>query len=92
MTSGYWEPGEPGAHAFDEFLARFFGGPPASLRPQRIDLGRLMSQEARELVAVAAQHAVDRGEPDLDREHLLWAATQHEPLRQLLTRAGAGST
>lgn len=48
MTSGYMGPeGDP----FAEFLARFFGGP----RPRQIDIGRLLSQPARELVRGAAQ-------------------------------------
>jgi ATP-dependent Clp protease ATP-binding subunit ClpC len=49
----------------------------------------MMSQEARELLATAADKAADLGGNDLDTEHLLWAATQREPLRQVLARAGA---
>jgi ATP-dependent Clp protease ATP-binding subunit ClpC len=56
---------------------------------QRVDITRMMSQEARELLATAAAKAADLGSNDLDTEHLLWAAAQREPLRQLLARAGA---
>ena len=86
--TGTPEPGDPGS--FDEFLARFLGpgagGPRGPVR--RIDLTRLMSAGARELLAVAAQLAIDRGDSDLDAQHLLLAATQLEPTRQWLSRSG----
>ncbi|MDN0200789.1 ATP-dependent Clp protease ATP-binding subunit [Streptomyces sp. S.PNR 29] len=82
MTSGYIGPeGDP----FAEFLARFFGGP----RPRQIDIGRLLSQPARELVRGAAQYAAEHGSRDLDTQHLLRAALATEPTRSLLSRAGA---
>ncbi|HET9380639.1 MAG TPA: ATP-dependent Clp protease ATP-binding subunit [Streptomyces sp.] len=84
MTSGFTPEGF-GSDPFGEFLARFFGGP----RPRRIDLGRLLSQPARELVRGAAQYAAERGSRDLDTEHLLRAALAAEPTRGLLSRAGA---
>ncbi|MBQ0825547.1 ATP-dependent Clp protease ATP-binding subunit [Streptomyces tagetis] len=82
MSSGFMGPeGDP----FAEFLARFFGGP----RPRQIDIGRLLSQPARELVRGAAQYAAEHGSRDLDTEHLLRAALTAEPTRSLLSRAGA---
>ncbi|WP_217166128.1 ATP-dependent Clp protease ATP-binding subunit [Streptomyces sp. AC512_CC834] len=82
MTSGFMGPeGDP----FAEFLARFFGGP----KPRQIDIGRLLSQPARELVRGAAQYAAEHGSRDLDTEHLLRAALSTEPTRGLLSRAGA---
>jgi ATP-dependent Clp protease ATP-binding subunit ClpC len=82
MTSGYIGPeGDP----FAEFLARFFSGP----RPRQIDIGRLLSQPARELVRGAAQYAAEHGSRDLDTQHLLRAALASEPTRSLLSRAGA---
>jgi ATP-dependent Clp protease ATP-binding subunit ClpC len=83
--TGFLGSGDPGS--FDEFLSRFFG-PGARGPVRRIDLTRLMSAGARELVATAAQLAIDRGDPDLDAQHLLLAATQLEPTRQWLDRAG----
>ncbi|MER5912911.1 ATP-dependent Clp protease ATP-binding subunit [Streptomyces sp. NPDC001982] len=87
MTNGY--PPDP----FGDFLARFFGGggaggePPPG--PRHIDIGRLLSQPARELVRGAAQYAAEHGSRDLDTQHLLRAALSAEPTRSLLSRAGA---
>ncbi|HEY9391169.1 MAG TPA: ATP-dependent Clp protease ATP-binding subunit [Mycobacteriales bacterium] len=47
-----------------------------------------MSEPARELVRDAATQAAEWGSPDLDTEHLLWAATRQEATRQLIARAG----
>ncbi|TWF81364.1 ATP-dependent Clp protease ATP-binding subunit ClpC [Pseudonocardia hierapolitana] len=84
--TGFPGPGDPGS--FDDFLARFLG-PGARGPARRIDLTRLMSTGARELLATAAQLAIDRGDPDLDAQHMLLASTQLEPTRQWLDRAGA---
>jgi ATP-dependent Clp protease ATP-binding subunit ClpC len=56
---------------------------------QRIDIGQLLTDQARELVRDAATQASRWGDPDLDTDHLLWAATRQEPLRRLLAAAGA---
>ncbi|MPZ64523.1 MAG: AAA domain-containing protein [Pseudonocardiaceae bacterium] len=89
MAGGYYGPGDLGPGPFDEFLARFFGGTDPRRQMQRVDIGRLLTQQARELVTAAAQHVAERGGTDLGAEHLLWGATQSEPTRQLLGRAGA---
>jgi ATP-dependent Clp protease ATP-binding subunit ClpC len=47
-----------------------------------------MSAKARELVALAAQLAIERGDTDLDALHLLLASTRLEPTREWLGRAG----
>ncbi|MFG2353181.1 ATP-dependent Clp protease ATP-binding subunit [Streptomyces sp. NPDC048521] len=84
MTNGY--PPDP----FGEFLARFFSGAVGGAnRPRHIDIGRLLSQPARELVRGAAQYAAEHGSRDLDTQHLLRAALATEPTRSLLSRAGA---
>ncbi|MEV6804769.1 ATP-dependent Clp protease ATP-binding subunit [Streptomyces sp. NPDC051129] len=82
MTNGY--PPDP----FGDFLARFFSGAGGGA-PRHIDIGRLLSQPARELVRGAAQYAAEHGSRDLDTQHLLRAAVSTEPTRSLLTRAGA---
>ncbi|MFF5980652.1 ATP-dependent Clp protease ATP-binding subunit [Streptomyces olindensis] len=87
MSSGFSSPEGYGSDPFGEFLARFFGGPRPG--PRQIDLGRLLSQPARELVRGAAQYAAEHGSRDLDTEHLLRAALATEPTRTLLSKAGA---
>jgi ATP-dependent Clp protease ATP-binding subunit ClpC len=84
---GSGEPGESGS--FDEFLARFFGDP-AQRRPvHRIDIGQLMTEQARDLVRDAAEQAAQWGDQDLDTDHLLWAADKQDATRRLLSAAGA---
>ncbi|MFD4789962.1 ATP-dependent Clp protease ATP-binding subunit [Streptomyces sp. NPDC058459] len=90
MTSGYIGPeGDP----FGEFFSRFFGGTGGGQGqpggPRQIDIGRLLSQPARELVKGAAQYAAEHGSRDLDTQHLLRAALSSEPTRSLLSRSGA---
>ncbi|MGW7402543.1 ATP-dependent Clp protease ATP-binding subunit [Streptomyces sp. NPDC054833] len=77
---------------FDDLMNRFFGGSgPASSgrRVQRVDIGSLLSERARELVADARDIAAVEGSEELDARHLLAAATEHESTRRLLTEAGA---
>ncbi len=89
MTS-FFGPGGPGSSPFDDFFARFLGGQGRPM--QRVDITRLMSQQAQELVATAARLTAQRGGRDLDAHHLLWAATQTEGTREMLDRAGADSS
>ncbi|HEX2298049.1 MAG TPA: ATP-dependent Clp protease ATP-binding subunit, partial [Pseudonocardiaceae bacterium] len=77
----------PGNGDPEDYYARFYGGGPG--RPARIDFGRLLTQQSRELLSAAARHAAERGSLDLDTDHLLWALTQQEPTRMLVSRAGA---
>ncbi len=81
--------GDFGASPLDDLFARFFGGSPQQRPAQRIDIGQLLTDQARELVRDAASQAAQWGDPDLGTEHLLWAATRQEPVRRLLTAAGA---
>ena len=82
-------PGDFGASPFDDIFARFFGGAAPQRPAQRIDIGQLLTEQARELVRDAATQAARWGDPDLDTDHLLWAATRQDPVRPLLTAAGA---
>ncbi|WP_158895409.1 ATP-dependent Clp protease ATP-binding subunit [Amycolatopsis anabasis] len=79
----------PGSSPFDQFLAQFFGNAFPGRRPHSVDITRLLSDQARDLVAEAAAKAADAGRNDVDDEQLLWAATQVPAVRQLLERAGA---
>ncbi|MFE7168736.1 ATP-dependent Clp protease ATP-binding subunit [Streptomyces sp. NPDC057616] len=77
---------------FDELMSRFFGGTGGgspSRRAQRVDIGSLLSERARELVADARDIAAVEGSEELDARHLLAAATRHDSTRRLLTEAGA---
>jgi ATP-dependent Clp protease ATP-binding subunit ClpC len=90
MSSGLYGPEGFGSSPFDEFLARLAGAGSGQPRPaHRVDITRLMSGPARELVGAAAAQASERGAANLGTEHLLWAAATLEPTRQLLARAGA---
>jgi ATP-dependent Clp protease ATP-binding subunit ClpC len=77
-----------GGGPFDDFIARFQGaqGPRRSI--QRVDITRLLTEQSQLLVATAARHAAETGSRNLDATHLLWAATEEESTRQLLSRAG----
>jgi ATP-dependent Clp protease ATP-binding subunit ClpC len=90
MSSGFYGPEGFGSSPFDDFLARIYGASGGAPRPQRVDITRLMSARARELLGAAAAKAAELGGTDLDTVHLLWAAATLEPTRQLLLRAGAG--
>jgi len=81
--------GEFGASPFDEMLARFFSGAVPQRPVQRIDIGQLLTEQARELVRDAATRSAEWGDADVDTDHLLWAATRQEPVRRLLNAAGA---
>ncbi|MER5205535.1 AAA family ATPase [Streptomyces sp. NPDC002825] len=75
---------------FSDLFDRFFGMSPASSPPavQRVPIGRLLTESSHELLNTAARKADEDGSSDLDTEHLLWAATQVEPTRRLLSQGG----
>ncbi len=89
MSSGFYGPEGFGSSPFDDFLARIYGAGGQRRPSQRVDITRLMSGPARQLLGAAAAHATERGGTDLGTEHLLWAAATLEPTRQLLVRAGS---
>ncbi len=89
MAGPIGPPDDDGISPFDELLARFFGGDAPRHSFQRVDITQLMSEQARELLALAVTQVTERGGADVDAEHLLWATTQVEPTRHLLSRAGA---
>ncbi|KDN82059.1 ATP-dependent Clp protease ATP-binding subunit [Kitasatospora cheerisanensis] len=77
--------------AFSELLNRFFGLNPAAAPPavQRVPIGRLLTESARDLIGRAELRAQEDGSADLDTPHLLWAAALTDPARSLLAQAGA---
>ncbi|MGW9412268.1 ATP-dependent Clp protease ATP-binding subunit [Streptomyces diastaticus] len=82
--------GGPGPDPFSDLLNRFFGMTPGASPPavQRVPIGRLLTESARDLLGRATTKAEEDGSEDLDTEHLLWACAQVEPSRSLLARAG----
>ncbi|MBF6210236.1 ATP-dependent Clp protease ATP-binding subunit [Nocardia puris] len=76
-------------NSFDDIFQRFFG-PGMAARPpvQRIDLGRLMTDNAKLLVNSAREAARDWGNTEVTPEHLLYAATEAEPGRSILAELG----
>jgi ATP-dependent Clp protease ATP-binding subunit ClpC len=81
--------GDFGASPFDEIFARMFGRAVPRRPEQRNDIGQLLTEQARELMRDAATQAARWGDQDLDTDHLLWAGTRQEPVRRLLSAAGA---
>ncbi|CAM2929208.1 ATP-dependent Clp protease ATP-binding subunit [Prescottella defluvii] len=56
--------------------------------PGRIDITRLMSNEAQMLMAEAAQFAAGRGDAGLDALHILHVAAVKDPVRDMVKRVG----
>jgi ATP-dependent Clp protease ATP-binding subunit ClpC len=83
--TGFTGSGEDGSPV--DFFTRFLGSGPGGFT--RIDIVRSLTQPARALLAAAAQHAAERGEANLDSEHLLWAATVKDQTRALISHTGA---
>ena len=75
-----------GGSPFDEFFARYMQGEGQRQPRHRIDITQFLSERARELINAAARRAGETGSGDLDTEHLLWAMTEEESTRQLLSR------
>ncbi|BBX31719.1 ATP-dependent Clp protease ATP-binding subunit clpC [Mycolicibacterium mageritense DSM 44476 = CIP 104973] len=71
---------------FDDVFQRFFG-PGARSRPpvQQVDLGRLLTDSAKQLVGAARDAAVEWGNPEITTEHLLYAAATNEPTRDAIS-------
>ncbi|WP_101789698.1 ATP-dependent Clp protease ATP-binding subunit [Nonomuraea indica] len=75
---------------FDELTGRMFGDtwPPVRPSVQRVDIGRLLSEPARAVLANALEIAGRRGATDLDAIDLLDALTEYDPTRATLEAAG----
>jgi ATP-dependent Clp protease ATP-binding subunit ClpC len=76
----------------DDLIQRLVGGGPfgaGRARPvQPAKVSRLLSGQAQELINTAARQAAEWGSADVDAEHLLWAATQLETTRSIMTSVG----
>ncbi|MET9385515.1 AAA family ATPase [Streptomyces sp. NPDC002928] len=92
MTSPGFGFGRSPFEEFDELMSRYFGGSgqaSTARRVQRVDIGSLLSERARELVAEARHIASVEGSEELDARQLLAAATEQDSTRRLITEAGA---
>ncbi|PTR24156.1 ATP-dependent Clp protease ATP-binding subunit ClpC [Rhodococcus sp. OK519] len=82
MTEGWGRMDSP----FDDIFARFFGSGLSSQPPvQRVDLGRLLNDDARRLIGTARNAANEWGNTEITPEHLLYAAAQNDPTRGVLS-------
>ncbi|WP_019200612.1 ATP-dependent Clp protease ATP-binding subunit [Tsukamurella sp. 1534] len=74
---------------FDDIFQRFFGDSMAR-RPsvQRVDLNRLLNDQAKELLSEAQIAAADWGNSEITPEHLLYAAALNEPTREVISKVG----
>ncbi|MEV0238100.1 ATP-dependent Clp protease ATP-binding subunit [Nonomuraea sp. NPDC050786] len=77
---------------FEELTGRVFGGmeswPPARPGVQRVDVGRLLSASAREVLRRGLDAAGERGAPDLDVLDILDALLEDDAVRSMLSTAG----
>ncbi|QFY08901.1 AAA domain-containing protein [Nonomuraea phyllanthi] len=77
---------------FEELTGRVFGGmeswPPARPSVQRVDVGRLLSASAREVLRRALDLAGERGAPDLDVLDILDALIDDDAISTTLRTAG----
>ncbi|MEW1843439.1 ATP-dependent Clp protease ATP-binding subunit [Nonomuraea angiospora] len=77
---------------FEELTGRVFGGmeswPPTRPGVQRVDVGRLLSASAREVLGRAMDAAGQRGASDLDVLDILDALTEDDAIRNTLRTAG----
>ncbi|GAB4583619.1 ATP-dependent Clp protease ATP-binding subunit [Nocardia sp. IFM 10818] len=88
MTQG-WPSSRGSFDSFDDIFQRFFGSGMAAQPPvQRIDLSRLLSESAKQIVDSARQAAHDWGSAEITPEHLLYAAAEVEPAASIIAEIG----
>jgi ATP-dependent Clp protease ATP-binding subunit ClpC len=78
--------GEPAS--WEELIARLLRLPETRRPVYRVDISKLLSAQARDLLVDAARRASDLGAIDIDTNHLLWAGLQRHALRSLIYKAG----
>ncbi|GAB3132679.1 ATP-dependent Clp protease ATP-binding subunit [Tsukamurella serpentis] len=71
---------------FDDIFQRFFGNSVPRPSVQRVDLNRLLNDQAKNLLAEAQIAASDWDNAEITPEHLLYAASMNEPTRDVITR------
>ncbi len=86
MASDAERASEPAS--WDELIARLLRLPETRRPVYRVDISKLLSAQARDLLVDAARRASDLGAADIDTNHLLWAGLQRHALRSLIYKAG----
>jgi ATP-dependent Clp protease ATP-binding subunit ClpC len=86
MASDATSGSEPAS--WDELIARLLRLPETRRPVYRVDISKLLSAQARDLLVDAARRASDLGAADIDTNHLLWAGLQRHALRSLIYKAG----
>ena len=79
----------PGPASWEDLVSRLLRMPDTRRPVYRVDIGKLMSADARGLLIEAARRATELGAVDIDTDHLLWAGLHRDGLRSMLQRAGA---
>jgi len=79
----------PEPASWDDLIARLLRLPETRRPVYRVDISKLLSEQARDLLVDAARRASDLGAADIDTNHILWAALQRHALRSMLFKAGA---
>ena len=78
----------PGS-SFDDIFDRFFGSSRGPQQPvQRVDLSRLLTDDAKRLLGAATEAAEEYENPEITPEHVLYAAGSDEPGRSMLQEIG----
>ncbi|MCG2622449.1 ATP-dependent Clp protease ATP-binding subunit [Arthrobacter sp. I2-34] len=85
----FFGPAASGSGSFDEFLARYLQGQHAAGAGRPIDITRLLSRRSHELLARAAQFAVELGHTEVDALHILRVMVGQDPTAAHLKQAGA---
>jgi len=78
-----------GPASWEELIARLIGQVEQKRPVYRVDVGKLMSADARELLVAAARRATEVGATDVDTDDILWAALHRDGLRAMVQKAGA---
>ncbi|AYF74300.1 ATP-dependent Clp protease ATP-binding subunit [Nocardia yunnanensis] len=88
MTQG-WPSSMGSFDSFDDIFNRFFGSGMSRQPPvQRIDLSRLLSESAKQIVDDARTAAHEWGAAEITPEHLLYAAAAVEPAQRIIAEIG----
>ena len=85
----FFGPAGSGEGSFDEFIARYLQGQRAAQSGRPIDITRLLSRRTHEVLAQAAQFAIDHGHPEVDALHILRVMVQQAPASDAIRRTGA---